>query len=76
MNFTIEQKEQFTLLLSRIYHNVNHANSIALVMEIAEMKPEVVKASAREARESSEAAIENVDKLKQYLMEIDNGTTK
>ncbi len=73
MKFTLEQKEQITLFLSRLYQNINRANAMAIVMEFTDSMPDQVrKAHAREAKESTKTAVNVVDQLKSYLMGIDS----
>lgn len=71
MNFTIENKEQITMLFSLIYTKFDRAKHMAGAMENRAMtEPEIVSWS-KEIRESIESGEKYVDKLKQYLMEID-----
>ena len=71
MNFTIEQKEQITAILALIYGKIDRAKHMAGAMENRPMHESEVKSWSKEIRESIESGERFVDKLKQYLMEID-----
>lgn len=71
MNFTIENKEQITTLFSLIYTKLDRAKHLAGAMENRPMHESEVKSWSKEIRESIESGEKYVDKLKQYLMEID-----
>ena len=76
MNFTIEQKENITTMLSILYLRLYRGANLAGCIEDNKMVYSQSQTYARDIRESLESAVRYVDKLKQYLMEIDNGTTK
>lgn len=71
MNFTIEQKEQITAYLTMISVKIYGAKQLARAMENRPMHESEVKSWSKEIRESIESGERFVDKLKQYLMEID-----
>lgn len=71
MNFTIEDKEQITMLFSLIYTKFNTAKYLAGAMENRTLHESEVKSWSKEIRESIESGEKYVDKLKQYLMEFD-----
>lgn len=69
--FTIEQKEQITALFSLIYMKINGGKHLAGAMENRTLHESEVKSWSKEIRESLESGERYVDKLKQYLIELD-----
>lgn len=76
MNFTIEQKENITTILAILHERLKRGADLALCIENNKMWYNQSQLYARNIRESIETSLSNIDRLKQYLMEIDNGRTE
>lgn len=68
MNFTIEQKEEITRLLSSISWGIGRAYRISEITPVSQITKDVYIKDVTNALEHSRSKL---DELKQYLMEID-----
>ena len=72
MNFTIEEKEQITAILTLIYRKIDRAKHITGALENSSVFDEGMAPHLKDARETLESSERYVDKLKQYLMSNNN----